>query len=491
MYYPDFEEFSKLSKDHNLVPVYRDLLADTETPVSAFQKIGAGSDYAFLLESAEKGERFGRYSFLGADPYLKVQAKAGLVSIEDASTKRQFEMANPLGAIEEMLLNCNPVKLEGLPPFFGGAVGYIGYDMITSFEEIKLLAKDDLGLYDMLFFFTDTILIFDHLSHKIKVVANAHIDGDPKAAFVAATKKIDALVSKIETGLPLKSAKPNEAGDPTVTSNVEKEKFLDMVEKAKEYIRAGDLLQVVLSQRFATDYDGDPFDIYRALRMINPAPYMYYLKLGELKIIGSSPESLVKTRDGSVLTRPIAGTRPRGEDAGKDLELEADLLADPKERAEHLMLVDLGRNDIGRVCEAGSVRVDDFMAIERYSHVMHIVSTVSGELAPGKNAFDALAAVFPAGTVSGAPKIRAMQVIDELEGTKRGPYAGAIGYFSYSGDLDSCITIRTVLVYKTKAYIQVGAGIVYDSKAESEFEETKSKAQGMLKAIEMATGGLI
>ncbi|MDI6799832.1 MAG: anthranilate synthase component I [Actinomycetota bacterium] len=491
MYYPNFEEFKRVSKDHNLIPVYRDLIADTETPVSAFRKIEAGSDYAFLLESAEKGERFGRYSFLGSDPYLRVWAKGKSVWVEDASGKKELKLKNPLSAIEEIISTYNPAKIEGLPPFFGGAVGYIAYDMVENFEDIKISSKDDLGLNDMVFFFTDTILIFDHLAHRIKVVANAHINGDAKAAYEDAGLKIDTLVKKIDGSYPRGGLKPKIAGGSKVTSNIERDDFLAMVERAKEYIRAGDLLQVVLSQRFSTKFDGDPFDIYRALRIINPSPYMYYLKLGASKIIGSSPESLVKVTGQSVSTCPIAGTKPRGRDAAEDLELETNLLGDPKERAEHLMLVDLGRNDIGRVAKAGSVEVEDFMTVERYSHVMHIVTTVTGQLKEGKSAFDAIASVFPAGTVSGAPKIRAMEVIDELEKVRRGTYAGAIGYFSYLGDLDSAITIRTILIHEEKAYVQVGAGIVYDSKAESEYEETKNKAKGMLKAVSMAKEGLL
>jgi len=489
VYYPNFEEFKKLAKNFNLIPVYRELIADVETPVSAFQKLGK-SDYAFLFESAEKGERFGRYSFLGCNPHLTVKCESGLVSIKNHEKEEIVELANPLDAIRDIISKYRPAEVQDLPPFFGGAVGYLGYDMIRYFEDISKTVHDDLHFPEMSFFFTDTILIFDHLKHKIKVVANAHVNEDLKSVYEEAIRKVDALVEKLQSSRP-GCSKSAGIKDCDVAANMSEESFVGAVEKAKEYIRAGDVFQVVLSQRFSTKISSDPFDIYRALRMINPSPYMYYLKHGELEIIGSSPESLVKVQKDRVFTCPIAGTRPRGVDNEEDARLEKDLLNDQKERAEHIMLVDLGRNDVGRVSKPGTVEVGDLMSVEKYSHVMHIVSTVSGQLENGKDSFDALRAIFPAGTVSGAPKIRAMEIIDELESTVRGPYAGAVGYFSYSGNLDSCITIRTIIVHKDVAYVQAGAGIVYDSVPENEYQETINKAKGMIKAIEMAEKGLI
>ena len=442
------------------------------------------------MESAEKGKRFGRYSFLGCDPYLTIGCENGMVTIKNHQKEEVEKFANPLDVVRDVISKYRPAKIRGLPPFFGGAVGYFSYDMIRYFEDIPKTAHDDLNLLEMLIFFTDTILIFDHLEHKIKVVANAHVNRDLKSVYDEAICKIDTLTEKLKSPRPeqLREVKNGNYG---VVSNTTKKDFIRNVERAKEYIRAGDILQVVLSQRFSTKISSHPFDIYRALRMINPSPYMYYLKLGELEIIGSSPESLVKVCGDNVFTCPIAGTRSRGSDDVEDTRLEKSLLNDQKERAEHIMLVDLGRNDIGRVCAPGTVEVGDLMGIEKYSHVMHIVSTVTGQLAEEKDSFDALRSVFPAGTVSGAPKIRAMEIIDELESTVRGPYAGAVGYFSYSGDLDSCITIRTIIVHKNVAYVQAGAGIVYDSVPESEYQETVNKAKGMIKAIEMAEEGLI
>ncbi|MDO8886647.1 anthranilate synthase component I [Candidatus Oleimmundimicrobium sp.] len=490
MYYPNFDEFKKIAVNHNLIPVYREINADIETPVSAFQKLGA-SECSFLLESAEKGERFGRYSFLGCDPYLTIQCENGSVFIKNGEKEEVVKLKNPLDAIRDVISKFRPAVTRNLPPFFGGAVGYLGYDMVKYFEDIlPQTAHNDLYFPEMSFFFTDTILIFDHLKHTIKVVANAHLSKDAMFSYNKVICKIDALIEKLQSSLPNRSKFTGKKSC-QITSNTSKEDFIISVKKAKEYIKAGDVLQVVLSQRFSTEISSDPFDIYRALRRINPSPYMYYLKQGDVKIIGSSPESLVKVCGNKVFTCPIAGTRPRGQDDKEDDEFTKSLLEDPKERAEHIMLVDLGRNDVGRVSVPGTVKVDDLMCVEKYSHVMHIVSTVTGQLESEKNSFDALQAIFPAGTVSGAPKIRAMEIIDELEPTRRGPYAGAVGYFSYSGDLDSCITIRTIMVHKNKAYVQAGAGIVYDSVPENEYQETIDKAKGMIKAIEMAEEGLV
>ncbi len=479
MYYPSREEFKKLAVDYNLIPVYRDIIADLETPVSAFQKIQEAEN-AFLLESAEQGEKLGRFSFLGANPHLVITCTDGVVEIRDGTRSKTKKVKDPLTVIEEIISAFRPAKYPDFPPFSGGAVGYLGYDAIKYFEDVPRSGEDDLSLPEMVFVITDTILIFDHLKHKIKVVANAHLNGEIDGVYDDAIAKIENLVDKLQTI-------PHSSG---VSSNLSKEQFIKAVEKAKEYIRAGDILQTVLSQRFCTKVGVSPFEIYRALRTINPSPYMYYLKFGDFSLVGSSPEPLVKVQDGCVETRPIAGTRPRGTNLEEDKRLEEELLGDKKERAEHIMLVDLGRNDLGRVCEIGSVKAADLMFIERYSHVMHIVSSVRGKLAPGRNAFDLLRAAFPAGTVSGAPKIRAMEIIDELEPTLRGPYAGIVGYFDYSGNLDCCITIRTIVVANGNAYVQAGAGIVYDSVPEKELEETENKAKALLRAVQLGEKGL-
>lgn len=492
MHSPSRQEFKRLARAHNLIPVYRDIIADVDTPVSAFQKLG-DSENAFLLESAEGGKRFGRYSFLGNEPYLVVTCRDGKVTVRNGDVENTEEVSNPLDIIKRILSQYRPASLPDFPPFCGGAVGYLGYDVVRYFEEIPKTARDELDLPEMVFIFTDTLLIFDHLRHKIRVVANAHIDdetGGMDEAYDQAISKVEELVGRLRQPTSQDTGYDCECDD-EIVSNVSRDDFLGMVERARKYIIAGDVLQVVLSQRFSRDIEVPPFDIYRALRMINPSPYMYYLKYRDLELIGSSPEPLVKVQGKSVLTCPIAGTRPRGSTAESDARFEKGLLSDEKERAEHIMLVDLGRNDLGRVCRLGTVRVSRLMDVEKYSHVMHMVSTVEGELADGKTALDALRAVFPAGTVSGAPKIRAMEIIDELEPTLRGPYAGAVGYFSYSGNLDSCITIRTIVVHKNRAYVQAGAGIVYDSVPRKEFHETANKAQALLGAIRVAEEGLI
>lgn len=499
MYYPSRKEFNELAKAYNLIPVYKDIIADLETPVSAFQKI-QDAENAYLLESAEQGEKLGRFSFLGANPHLVITCSKGKVTIKNGAVEKTKRVKDPLTAIEEILSDYRPAKYPDFPPFSGGAVGYLGYDAIKYFEDIPRSSEDDLGLPEMVFVITDTILIFDHLKHKIKVVANAHVNGDTDKVYDEAIKKIDVLVDKLQRApkTPTQSHTEQYASEPVassaakhaITSNMPKNQFKKAVERAKEYIRAGDILQTVISQRFCAQVDVSSFDIYRALRTINPSPYMYYLKFGDFALVGSSPEPLVKVQDSCVETRPIAGTRPRGADSGEDKELQKELLADEKERAEHVMLVDLGRNDLGRVCKTGSVEVADFMFIERYSHVMHIVSSVEGKLPSDKNAFDILRAVFPAGTVSGAPKIRAMEIIDELEPTLRGPYAGIVGYFDYSGNLDCCITIRTIVITNGCAYVQAGAGIVYDSVPEKEEQETENKAKALIGAVKLAKKGL-
>lgn len=492
MYHPNRTEFKRLAKQHNLIPVYREIIADVETPVSAFLKLGESSR-SFLLESVEGGERLARFSFLGNDPYLVVTCQNGEVKVIRGGQSEVKTCQDPLQAIKEILSHYNPAKIEELPPFFGGAVGYVGYDAIRYFERIPKQAQDDLALPEMVFFFTDTILIFDHLRHKIKVVANAHVNGDLNAVYDQAVHKIEALVKKLRqpfSSRPLEDVRDGSGGN-GFRSNISKEDFLKAVQKAKDYVFAGDVLQVVLSQRFSAEFRAEPFDIYRILRTINPSPYMYYLKNSDLELIGSSPEPLVRVEGDSVMTCPIAGTRPRGKNEEEDVESEQELLTDEKERAEHIMLVDLGRNDLGKVCRPGTVKVENLMAVERYSHVMHLVSRVTGVLEKGRDAFDVLRAVFPAGTVSGAPKIRAMEIIYELEPTLRGPYSGAVGYFSYSGNLDCCITIRTIVAKGKRAYVQAGAGIVADSAPEKEFQETISKAQALISAVQVAERGLV
>ncbi|MFC2071427.1 anthranilate synthase component I [Chloroflexota bacterium] len=475
MYYPTLEEVKKLSKDGNLVPVYREIVADMETPVSAFLKINRGG-YSFLLESVEGGERLARYSFIGTEPY-RVLTTGG----EDKT--------DPLPAIAEELEKYKIVPVSGLPKFCGGAVGYLAYETVTRFEDLPSPDRDPLGLPESLFMFVDTVLVFDHVTHKIKVLSHVHLDGNVEVAYQKAIDKIDELVARLNQPLQpsqhLKAAARN-TGESGLSSNFSKEEFEASVLKIKQYITAGEAIQVVPSQRLSQPTEAAPFEIYRALRTINPSPYMFFFDFTDFYLIGASPEILVRVEDGVVMTRPLAGTRPRGESPAEDARLEQELRSDEKERAEHIMLVDLGRNDIGRVSEPGTVEVSDLMEVERYSHVMHLVTHVQGRLRRDMTAFDALRACFPAGTVSGAPKIRAMEIIAEVEPEKRGPYAGAAGYFSFSGNMDMAIAIRTMVVTKGIAYTQAGGGIVYDSVPEREYEETMNKAQALLKAISQA-----
>lgn len=499
MYYPTLEEFKEKAKIGNTVPVYRPILADMETPVSAFYKL-MPDNYAFLLESVEGGETVARYSFLGSQPSVLFQSKGHHVTIEylakGEKVSREYE--DPLKALEEVMQHYQPVSVEGLPQFHGGAVGYMSYDMVRFVEELPDDNEDELQLPDCFFMIAETILIFDHVNHQIKVVANAHIDGDVDAAYANAVAKIDALVEKLMTVSDKTSIDyrkqdtenpPEPISDPQ--SNFTQSAYEDVVQRAKKYIAAGDIIQVVPSQRFSRPVSVDSFDIYRALRMVNPSPYMYYLKFDGFDIVGASPEMMVRVEDGLVQTVPIAGTRPRGKTAEEDRALEQELLTDPKERAEHVMLVDLGRNDLGRVCEYHTVEVTDLMIIERFSHVMHIVSHVVGRLRDNLSAFDVMRACLPAGTLSGAPKIRAMEIIDELESARRGPYGGAVGYFSFSGSADTAITIRTAVIKDGIAYVQAGGGVVADSVPENEYYETVSKAWALLTAIEMAQQGLL
>ncbi len=487
--YPDFNTFKTLADKGNLIPVYREILADADTPVTAYLKIGGSP--SFLLESVEGGEKWARYSFIGSRPSRSIRGKGSIVEIIDSGAAPQvITTDDPMSIVKQEISRYRPVEIPGLPRFFGGLVGYIGYDMVQYFETLDMKEKKGLGLPDFFLMVTDTMLIFDNLRQKIKVISNAHIEGQsPEEAYQEATEKINALIGQLRT--PLVMNNDSGAGKKNdLASNQTREEFMSSVEAAKEYIKAGDVFQVVLSQRFSRPSSADPFNIYRALRVINPSPYMYFIDIGDAKIVGSSPEILVRLEGSRIVLRPIAGTRRRGETEEEDRALEKELKEDPKEVAEHIMLVDLGRNDVGRVSKAGSVQMTEMMAVERYSHVMHLVSNVEGELQEGLNAFDVLGACFPAGTVSGAPKVRAMEIINELEPTKRGPYAGSVGYFSYSGNMDTCITIRTLIIKDGTIYVQVGAGIVADSQPASEYTETVNKAGGMIKAIDMAEEGL-
>ncbi|MBM4119694.1 MAG: anthranilate synthase component I [Nitrospira sp.] len=488
-----FEQFHALSRQGNLIPLYKEILADFETPVSAFTKIDHGPS-AYLLESIEGGDNWARYSFLGSgSPIVIREDKGEVILTEGAKTKRLPMQGNPLDYLKNVLAAYRPVTVPGLPRFVGGAVGYLGYDVVRSFEDIPARRKDALGLPEFAFLITDTLLIFDNVAQTIKVVANAHVtsqtESDVRRAYADAVKRIEGMITRLRR--PLCRTKPKRRRKPLAfTSNMSKADFEKMVVRSKEYIKAGDIFQVVLSQRWEANIQTTPLQIYRALRLVNPSPYMYYLRLGGVELVGSSPEILVRCEDGLVSVRPIAGTRKRGETHEQDLALEKELLADAKERAEHVMLVDLGRNDVGRVARKGMVRAETLMRVERYSHVMHLVSDVVGDLDPSQTVHDVMQACFPAGTVSGAPKIRAMQIIEEMEPTRRGPYAGAVGYFSFSGNMDTCINIRTIVIKGRHAYIQAGAGIVADSVPEKEYEETCNKAKAMMKAIELAEQGL-
>lgn len=507
MLVPDLKTFKDYSKEGNLIPVYREILADTETPVSAAMKLGGGP--SFLLESMVGGEKWARYSFLGSKPSRVIRSWGNRVEVKDKRTGiRKWKVANPIEIIKREITSFRPVDVPGLPRFYGGLVGYIGYDMVRFFEEIPDTKMPGLKLPDMFLMVTDTVVIFDNLTGKIKVVSNAHInEKSPEEAYQEAEEKIGSIIEKLRKSRIPAARKRKSPGDLTVsgrnmlredktsgisgTSQYEssffsKESFEDAVTRSKEYVMSGDVVQVVLSQRFERSHETTPFNIYRALRVINPSPYMYYLDTGDAKLVGSSPEILVRLEGKKIILRPIAGTRSRGESEEEDKALEEDLKRDPKERAEHIMLVDLGRNDVGRVSETGSVKVTELMSVERYSHVMHLVSNVEGTLRPGLDAFNVLEACFPAGTVTGAPKVRAMEIIEELEPIKRGPYAGAVGYFSYSGNMDTCITIRTLIIQDGKVYVQAGAGIVADSVPQNEYAETVHKAMGMMKAVEMA-----
>jgi anthranilate synthase component 1 len=490
MFFPPRDKFYALAEKGNLIPVFREIMADMDTPVSAFRKLDDGR-FSYLLESIEGGEKWGRYSFLGSAPSVIIRSKGNLVeTISDGITVQQ-ESADPLNCIKELLAQFTPVEVAGLPRFFGGAVGYLGYDMVRHFESLTTIKPALLDAYDSYFMITDTIVIFDTMRQKIKVVSNAHITENvpTSKAYTRATERINDIIRQLRAPLPPQSASPT-AKPVKFLSNMSRAEFEDSVEKAKEYVRSGDIIQVVLSQRFSGELTADPLDIYRVLRTLNPSPYMFFLRLDDTVIAGASPEVMVRKEGDRVELRPIAGTRPRGATPDIDDRLADELLADPKECAEHVMLVDLGRNDLGRVCTTGSVSVSELMLIERYSHVMHIVSNVQGQLSADRDAFDLVRATFPAGTLSGAPKVRAMQIIDELEPVRREIYGGAVGYFSFSGNMDLCITIRTLVIKGGKIHLQAGAGIVADSDPSTEWQETVNKGMAVMRAVETAEKGL-
>jgi anthranilate synthase component 1 len=491
MYYPDKETFARLAAKGNLIPVYREIMADMDTPVSAFLKIDDGS-YSFLLESIEGGEKWARYSFLGGSPSVVLRSRGRTVEVlRRGEPAEVYECDNPLDLIREHLARFSPVEIEGLPRFFGGAVGCLGYDMVRFFEDLPTEKPAAIGAYDCCFLITDSLVIFDNVRQKIKVVANAHLDGtSPDEAYGDATMRIDQLIARLKMPAPVPVQTKKDHAPIAFESNVSRGEFESAVERVKEYIKSGDIFQAVLSQRFSGELTVNPFDIYRVLRTLNPSPYMFFLRMDETVVLGASPEVMVRKEGDKVELRPIAGTRPRGADPAEDIRFEQELLADPKERAEHVMLVDLGRNDLGRVCKTGTVSVSELMVVERYSHVMHIVSNVTGELADGRDAFDLVRATFPAGTLSGAPKVRAMEIIDELEPCRREIYGGAVGYFSFSGNMDLAIAIRTLVVKDGRIHLQAGAGLVADSDPASEYQETVNKAMAVVKAIEAVERGL-
>lgn len=498
MYTPSLKDFLGLSKRANVIPVYREINADLDTPVSGFLKI-VSSDYAFLFESVEGQEKIARYSFLGNSPHFVFKAKNKNIEIIYPSGKKSVKFTaavGPLDEIKKIMRDFKPARIEGLPRFYGGLVGYMGYDAVRFFENIPDKNPDELNTADFVFMFTDTVLVFDHINHTIKIISNAilpqnngEVSGSHKIKLYNRTiKKIDAIEAAFRKRIKISPFPPFVKGGiegkfNKVSSNYTKKEFCRLVTEAKKYIKKGDVIQVVLSQRFKIKIRKKPFDIYRSLRSINPSPYMFFLKIKDTFLAGSSPEILVRCEDKIVRTMPIAGTRPRGKTQKEDDNLKEELLSDEKERAEHIMLVDLGRNDLGRVCNPGSVRISEFMDVKKYSHVMHLVTEVTGELADRCDIYDVLKASFPAGTVSGSPKIRAMEIVDELENSKRGPYAGCVGYFGFSHNMDTCITIRTVLIKNGFAYVQAGAGIVADSAPEKEYRETVNKAKALIEAI--------
>jgi len=497
-YSPSFDEFVRLSEQGNTVPVYRQLLADALTPVTAYQRLAtppgfAPAQNAFLLESVVGGEQVARFSFVGTDPEATFTAFRENITLRRAGCKPEtIASRDPLAELAKMMAPYKQVHLRGLPRFTGGIMGYAAYDMVRYYEDIGEGPPDDRHLQDLSFGLYRTMVIFDHVFMTIKVVSNAHVKGDPGSAYNEAVEAIERTIARLREGGAQAVRGITMQGLPQkpFVSNFTRKRYIEVVEACKEYIRAGDIFQVVPSQRLAVETAAGPFDIYRALRVVNPSPFMFLLNTPEVTLVGSSPEILCRVEEGVVTNRPLAGTRPRGSTEEEDKALETDLLADPKERAEHIMLVDLARNDVGRVAEFNSIHLADVMTVERYSHVMHIVSDVKGKLAAGKTAFDALRAALPVGTVSGAPKIRAMEIIDEFEPTRRGPYAGAVGYVDFSGNMDTCIALRTMVFAGGKTYLQAGGGVVADSVPENEYQETINKAKALLKAIEVAEAGL-
>ena len=490
---PDRETFARLASDHVVVPIWREILADVQTPVAAFLRLREVWPDAFLLESVEGGERWARHSFVGGDAYATVKAKDGRVWVEGDPTVRPEAGETPLEYVRRLLDAYSAPRLEELPPFHGGAVGFIGYDCVRELETLPEGPPDDLGLPDLALILSRTLVVFDHLSQKAFVIVNVPVGNDLPRLYDEAHRRCDEIVAVLERPLPPAPLGISPARETRFDCMVDDADYERWVEDAREHIFAGDIFQVVPSRRFSARLPGSSFDAYRMLRTTNPSPYMYFLRFAatrehpEFEIAGSSPEPLVRVSGKHIVTRPIAGTSGRGRTQEEDVALAEELLGDEKERAEHVMLVDLARNDVGRVARYGSVTVDELMVIERYSHVMHIVSNVSGELADGRSSFDALLACFPAGTVSGAPKVRAMEIIDSLERTRRGPYAGVVGYFDFAGDLDTCITIRTIVATGGRAYVQAGAGVVADSVPAAEADETRRKAEALLRAVAAAT----
>ena len=488
MFYPPIEEVKVLAKEYNIIPVTMEVYADMETPISLFKRF-EDSKYCFLLESVEGGEKWARYSFIGRNPFLILKSIENKTILEYKDGTINTLEGNPISAMKKLMEAYKGPDLPSLPRFNGGAVGFFGYDLIRYYEELPNVNPDDLQLPDCHFLFMDEVIVFDHLKQKIQIVVNLHVEKNMERAYNSVTMRLKEIYKEILSSRwkTADNFKPDFSQDKKpfeFSSNFSKEEYCENVKMAKDYIKNGDIFQVVLSQRLCVETNQDPLNVYRVLRIINPSPYMYYLKFNDYRIVGSSPEMLVRVEKGTVETCPIAGTRKRGETKAEDEKLEKELLCDVKELSEHTMLVDLGRNDIGRVSKYGSVTAKNLMHIEKYSHVMHIVTNVEGELREDKTSFDALMSILPAGTLSGAPKVRAMEIIDELENVKRGTYGGGIGYLSFNGNLDSCITIRTIIFKDNKAYVQSGAGIVADSDPETEYNETLSKAKALLKALE-------
>jgi len=490
MIQPSFQEFRRLAKQGNLIPVYDVFPADLLTPVSAYLRVAQGARYSFLLESVEGGEKIARYTFAGANPE-EVFRYAGGACVLESRNRIIWEESDPISFLREHVARFQPVRVPGLPPLVAGAIGYFSYDMVRLIERLPKRLRDDIGLYDAMLMFYRGLIAFDHVQHQLWIVRNVYAEGPGslRTKYNAAVKEIrrtrELLEAPVAGEVRGKSEK-NRARAPKVASNFARGEYLAAVRKAKHYIRAGDIFQVVISQRFSAKTKAAPFDVYRELRALNPSPYLFYLQLNDVYVVGSSPEMLVKVQGRDVFYRPIAGTRWRGKDEAEDLRLEREMLASEKERAEHIMLVDLGRNDLGRVCEYGTVRVERLMNVERYSHVMHLVSSLRGLLREDVDCFDALMSCFPAGTVSGAPKVRAMEIIEELEKTRRGIYAGGILYLDFAGNLDSCIALRTMVIKNGVAHIQAGGGIVADSTPEGEYDESVNKSKALLGALETA-----